>query len=480
MKLLLDQLAVKNAEHIRTAQELRKEHEIVYWIRIDEAIPFDKTAFPGTIFHNYHDAMQGIAPREVDTSAFKPWSRDEIVSLSQWETELMTMMDKGFSTWPVDRRKDFYYDLLRYWGGVLDTLAPDAIIFNAIPHQVFNFVLYAVAKHRGIKTVIFDITYRHDRLIYSYDYRQGNDILAGAQKNGYGEGSVLLDDLPRYAQEYYKRVSGTPDPTPAYLTEFKRARTPLKNLWRRGRSLVPYIKDGSIFERGARRFFQMFKPRLKDIYERLQRAPDFNKPYVYLPLHYQPEASSSPEAGVYVEQILMVKTLAAALPSGWELYVKEHPAQWPSHWGDFTAQRYPEFYKEIARVPNVRIVPIHTNTFALADHARATATGTGTAAWESVVRGKCALIFGYPWFMHAPGVFRVGGVADCRAALQKIESGCVPGRGQLFKYLKLLSRIVFPGTLSLSADRVKDFDGAQWEAMYQAITDALASRPSMQ
>ena len=47
MKILIDQLADINAEHIRTAEELRKKHDIVYWIRIEEVVPFDKALFPG-------------------------------------------------------------------------------------------------------------------------------------------------------------------------------------------------------------------------------------------------------------------------------------------------------------------------------------------------------------------------------------------------------------------------------------------------
>lgn len=474
MKILIDQIADLNVEHIRSMQELRKEHEIAYWIRIEDVVPLDKSAFPGTIFHNYMDAAQNIPPKEIDTSGFEPWGRDEIVALSAWESELMTMMDKGYSQWPTDKRKEFYYELLKYWGGVLDTIAPDIVIFNAMPHQVFNFVLYAIARERGIRTLIFDITFSQYRLITCEDYREGNKLLAAAKADGYGAAPVSLEDLPQYLQDHYNRVSGTQDPTPDYLVEFKRTTTAFSNLMRRARSLVPYIRDGSIFELATRRFFKLFKPRLSDVYNRLAREPDLEKPYVYLALHYQPECTTSPQGGIYVDQLLMVKTLAAALPVGWELYVKEHPAQWPTHWGDFTPQRYEGFYESIASVPNVRIMPIGMSTFVLCDHAKATATATGTAAWESILRGKPGIVFGYPSFMHAPGIFRVASVADCRAVFEKIQLGYVPDKGQLMKYLKILSTMVFPGTLSISADELHDADREeQWKGMYHALHEAL-------
>lgn len=474
MKILIDQLAVTNSEHIRTVEELAKEHEIVYWIRLEETVPLDKSRFPGTIFHNYHDARRGIAAPGIDTAAFEPWGRDAIASLASWETELMTMMDKGHSMWPVDQRKNFYYELLRYWGGVLDQLSPDLIIFNAPPHQVFNFVLYAIAKQRGIHTLIFDVAVRMDRIISFEDYRVGNERLAARTPTGENSVSVSLADVPAFLQENYRTVSGAKNPTPPALLEFKRETMPMRNLWRRAKSLRQHVKDGSIFERVTRRLSRLGKPRLKDIYRRLQKAPDFEKSYVYVPLNYQPECTTSPQGGVYVEQILAIQTLAAALPVGWELYVKEHPAQWPSHWGDFTPQRYPGYYEALARIPGVRIVPLETNTFELCDRARATATVSGTAGWESVLRGRCALVFGYTWFMHAPGIFRVGSVAECRAAFDRISAGETPDHGELLKYLAVLGEVIFPGTLSIGADRVKDADGVeQWRAMYDVITEHI-------
>ena len=476
MRLLIDQLADLNEEHIRSALELQKEHEIVYWIRIESVVPLDKSLFPKTVFHEYLDAVNNIPAPGVDVSTFEPWSSEDIQSFATWESEIMSMMDKGQSTWPVDKRKDFYYQLLRYWKGVLDTYKPDAIVFNAPPHQVFNFALYAIAQARGLRTVVFDITFRPDRLIAYQDYRTGNDSLAKAKKDGFGEAPVAIDDLPSYIRDHYKTVSGTPDPTPAALVEFKRTMVPARIFWRRMQSIVPYIKDGTIFERGVRRATRLFKPRLEDIYRSLSKPADLSLPYVYVPLHYQPECTTSPQGGIYVGQTHLVRTVAAALPSGWQVYVKEHPAQWPSHWGDFTPQRYEGFYEEIAKIPNVRIVPITTSTFELCDHARATATVTGTAGWESVMRGKCALIFGFPWFMHAPGVLRVSSFQECKDAIARIEAGERPQKEVVLKYLHALSEVIFPGTLSLvSGEVVGSSPEEQWQKMYEAIKQGIGA-----
>ncbi len=474
MRILVDQLADINATHVRVAEELAREHEIVYWIRIEEVVQIEKTKFPGTIFHDYQDAIHGRPATGFDTSIFEPWGSEDILKYARWESETLSMMDKAHANWPINRRKDFYYELLRYWGGVLDQLKPECILFNAPPHQVFNFVLYAIAKERGIPTVLFDEHVLLRRVLGSTDYRVGNEALAEAAQRWGAQESASIDDLPPYMKQHYLKVSGTPEPTPQYLTDFKRETTPLKNFVRRLHAVVPFIKDGSIFERGSRRFFKMLKPNLKKLYERVQRPVDFQAPFVYMPLHYQPECTTSPQGGVYVEQLLMVRTLAAALPDGWEVYVKEHPAQWPGHWGHFTPQRYEEFYDELARIPRVRVVPISTSTFELADRAKATATASGTAAWESILRGKCALVFGYPSFMHAPGIYQTRSVAECRDALAAIETGAAPSTQEILAFLRLYDQVSFRGTISLPSDGQTYGDKEEWQYYFEAIQDALS------
>ena len=470
MRLLIDQLATANPAHVRIAEELSQRHDIVYWIRMN-LYPIDKARFPKTIFHDYHQALKNIAPSEIDASTFEPVSTEAIERLAPWESEIMSMMDKWYPRWSVNQRKDFYYGLLRYWSGVIDTVQPDAIIFNAPPHQMFNFVLYALAQERHIKTLVFDVTFRLDRLILYRDYKRGNETLIEAARAGFKPTS--LDSLPSYVQQYYQRESLEPNPSPSYVADFMHMHQGLPRLQRRIAAYWPHIKDGSIFERAVTRVFKIIRPDLKDIYRQLSTPADFTKSYVYVPLQFQPESTTSPQAGIYVDQIQMIRVLASALPEGWELYVKEHPAQWKINGGDFTPFRYPDFYKTIAQIPHVRLVPITTSTFALSDHAQTTATPTGSAGWESIVRGKCALIFGYPWYAQAPGAIRVGSVAQCRAAFERIVSGYRPDKQELFAYLSLYDQVTIPGRLIINRGEENASDANEWQGMYEAIEREL-------
>lgn len=477
MKLFLIGWGSTFAEHVRVAEALHKRHDILYWTRLDEVVPLDTTKFPKTVFHNYRDALKGIAPAEVDTSGFEPLSAEEIFAFAETESELMTMMDKWYPHWPSLQRKDFFYEQLRYWSGLLTHLRPDCIVFVEVPHDMYSFVLFRVAQARGVRTLMFENVLRYDRLLMYTDYVKGNDVLAKKSIGGFADGTATPDDLSPGVREHYLELSGkkTPEP-PLYMRSFTSEHTGWNKLRRRTKALLPFVKDGSIFERAIMRIFKTFRRGVQDEYRSVLRDADPTRPFVYVPLSYQPERTTSPQGGIFVNQLAMVRMLSAALPTGWELYVKEHPAQHVAHGRDYNAYRWRGVYETIAKIPNVRVVPTATNTFELAQHAKAVATVTGTAAWEAIVRGTPALLFGYTWFMHAPGVFRVSESQACRDALAKIAGGFRPDTQRLLNFLKVLNDVSVPGFLDGHGYRIASEETRKnWRALYDAVERALAA-----
>ncbi len=477
MKLFLIGIGSSMVEHARVIEELRKDHEILYWVRSPEGVPFERSHFPGTIFHEYRDALKGIAPKEVDASRFEPWGAREIAGFYETESELLSMMDKWYPNWPVNQRKDFYYDLLRYWDGVLEFLAPDAIIFNAVPHEMFSFVLYNLAKRRGVMTIMPDIILRQDRLIFFKDYKKGNEILAkmyGPEAKTRSQGTI--EDLSDDMRQYYLELSSSKNPAPRYVAGWKLETAGWGKFRRHLKAFVRFVRDGTVYERAAMRFFKLFKSGVRDEHRRFEKRPDYSKPYVYVPLHYQHECTTSPQGGVFVDQILMVKILAASLPVGWELYVKEHPAQSLAHGNNYTPFRWKGFFETIATLPNVRLVPVDTNSFDLGDTSKAVATVAGSAGWEAIVRGTPALIFGYPWFMHAPGVLRASSVSECRDALRKVEGGFKPDTAELLGYLSLMDKVSFRSYLTGYSKKIAAYDEeTAVREMHRALEVTLSS-----
>ena len=143
----------------------------------------------------------------------------------------------------------------------------------------------------------------------------------------------------------------------------------------------------------------LIRDNLKKEYERFQSLPNFSKKFIYAPLQVQPECSNSPQGGVFADQILMLETLAAALPDDWLIYVKEHPIQWPRIGLEFSSYKYRGYYQKISEIKNVKIVPLETDSYKLNKESQAVATITGASGWEAMLWSKPAIIFGYPWYI---------------------------------------------------------------------------------
>lgn len=469
MRLFLIQFGDMVPAQIDVARALKKNHTIQYWVRITSHFTVDGAEFPGTVFHEYLDAVKGAPARGVDPYKYEPWSARDIAEYADVESEFMSMADKLYPDWPVNKRKDLYYDMLRYWGGVLDEFKPDCIIIIDVPHHGYNFVLYSIAKHRRVRTIVIENTLANDRYVLSGDYTIGSERLK-LRDSGF-QNPVTIDDLSPEIRRYYEIISKGKNPTPAYTKAFFDKHTWRYNLLRWTHVSTRFIKDRTLFERAVMKMLKMMKPSVRDELKASERPANLEEPYVYFPLHYQPELTTSPLGGVYVDQLLAIKTAAAALPEGWELYVKEQPGQLVVHGGNFTPARYSGFYASIAAIPHVRLVPLKTNTFSLIDHAQTTATITGTAGWESILRGKAAIVFGYPWYLHAPGVIRVASVEECKSALARIASGFAPHRSDIFRYLQLVDRFSRRGNLVKSPPD----DAVYARDMHEALEEMLAS-----
>ena len=184
---------------------------------------------------------------------------------------------------------------------------------------------------------------------------------------------------------------------------------------------------------------------MKKEYVQVQTEPGFGKPFVYLSLNYQPEATTSPMGGVFVDQLLMIETLAAAIPPDWLIYVKEHPGQWITNSKRYFSYRYRGYYKEIIRLPNVRLMPVVTSNYDLINNARAVATVTGTPGWEALLRSKPVLVFGYPWYQHCSGVFKVNSAESCKIAIEKIINGFKVEKQAIINFLYHFGNLSWPG-----------------------------------
>jgi hypothetical protein len=124
--------------------------------------------------------------------------------------------------------------------------------------------------------------------------------------------------------------------------------------------------------------------------------------YELYPLHFQPEASTLVQAPLYVDQLALLRDMAASLPVGLRLYVKEHVSS--------RGRRPLEFYRAVREIPSVRLLGPDTDTWALIRDAAVIAVITGTVGWEGLIYEKPVVTFGDVFFNLHPSVYRAGDV----------------------------------------------------------------------
>jgi len=130
------------------------------------------------------------------------------------------------------------------------------------------------------------------------------------------------------------------------------------------------------------------------------------RPFVYYPLHVDPEFATIVMAPMHTDQLAVVEALAKSIPLGMNLVVKEHRPM--------MGLRPLSFYKRLKGMPGVILASPFENPLSLIKRAALTCVITGSAAWEAIQLKRPALIIGEPpflalgqGFVHCPDLSRL-------------------------------------------------------------------------
>ncbi|MBI3631449.1 MAG: hypothetical protein HY219_01100 [Candidatus Staskawiczbacteria bacterium] len=421
----------------------KRGHEIAYWVgnNQDYFEKNNKQQFNNTVFQYFRDAVNGIPPKELENIIFDPPSEDLIKQFYDTELTVQTMMRKFLGSGKsLLEMRHTYYHYLQYWQGVIKKFKPDVVIFCLWPHSGYDYVLYCLAKSLGIKTIMFSFTRVSDRLLLLNDLTIGSRALQEELERNKNRQFNIEDLSPDIRKDYQRQIGNDIGavPTDLKLTKKKYSRS-LFSTKKMGIILKAFF-DFSIFKKVFFYLVNKIGPNLVKEYKKFQIIPDFDKKFVYVPLHFQPEASTSPLGGLFIDQILMIEILSAAIPDDWLIYVKENPFQWLIGGYYFGQFRYKNYYEELNKLKKVRLVPVEINSLELIRKAEVIASVTGTAGWEAVLRSKPAMVFGHAWYKDCPGIFKVESVESCQKAIKDILEGFTISKQDMINYLVSFDR----------------------------------------
>ncbi|KKT28991.1 MAG: hypothetical protein UX43_C0001G0041 [Candidatus Giovannonibacteria bacterium GW2011_GWB1_46_20] len=299
----------------------------------------------------------------------------------------------------------------------LDKEKPDFMLF-AVINDFTNMLLYHIAKKKNIKT--FFIQTARIRGKYSVTEKYGTLSFVENVFNQLQEKKFFLQEKRLEAETFLKKWREHPTthspvdaPSARPLSRKKQFNFLLPNkiintVYWIAKNTIDYFryKDRDycknpfyfLIDRARRKIrilvgFEVF-------YDEFDAKDDF----AFYPLQYEPEMAVSLFAPFYTDQLWLAKQIARSLPIGYKFYIKEHPAMF--------GYRPRNFYRELKKIPNVKLIKPTITSFELIERAKIIITLTNTSAWEAVLLKKPAITFGNAFFNILPMVKNCKAIAD--------------------------------------------------------------------
>lgn len=153
-----------------------------------------------------------------------------------------------------------------------------------------------------------------------------------------------------------------------------------------------------------------------------------NEEYYYYSFHLEPEAVVLYSGdGLYNNQIKLIENIAASIPAGTYLYVKDHPHEF--------AYRKADDYERLLKIPNIRLIDRSISGKTLIAKAIGVFTLNGTAGYEGLLLGKQVFCYANNYYSFHPRVNYIHDVRDTRKVVYKAQNQNLADDDSLYAYV---------------------------------------------
>jgi hypothetical protein len=400
-----------------------------------------------------------------------------------------------------DSRADLVFRHSLFWDLILRTWKIDAVVSQNFSHLGFDLPLVKFCEKRLIPHLIFNDVGQFPGVLYVQESVQSfGDLKLGEMIRSLC-GHRLLPETTNRVTGHLARLKGdtavlNPVNLPASVAQGKRFKTGilrsilnqsnprleiqgsaevLRALLRKLTRLIRYPRRTVT---GALRTFDRAKKTrrsMKDeraVSERVLPAGKF----VFFPLHFQPEASTSAKGRHFVDQREAVALVAESLPTNWMLVVKEHPHQW--------RRLYPRsrnYWKRIASIPKVRVIPHDYENPSIIQRCEGLVSiSHSTLGVEAWANGKKVVFLGDSHLREAPGIFCTNSLEELRRLWDSGASGPIT-EPEILSYLQRVENATFEGALygtpaKLSASEAESFNRRTQHNIAEVILSWLSMK----
>lgn len=281
----------------------------------------------------------------------------------------------------------------------------------AEPTNLNEMMTYMLCRELNIKFVSpRDMRFPSGRMVFFEGYLQ-HQIIPRVEADTSLNGRELIETFAQKQSVpfYFDRFKGARIVQPKKITESIVRRSKMIRILRQP-SLTHYSVGGRL-KLIARRVTNSFYMKHVCRYDKLE---EIKGRVAYYGLHVQPENSVDVLGSYVSDQLKLLKDIRRALPYDTTLVVKEHPT--------FLGQRSARFFRELKRIPNLRLVHHDVSSFELYRRADLVVTVSGTTAYEAGLLGVPAITFSPIYFDRLSSVHYCCDMAELKPLVHRLMS----------------------------------------------------------
>ena len=301
----------------------------------------------------------------------------------------------------------------KFYEKVLDESNPDYILLYFTIHH-HQHLLHQLCKAKKIKILMFGPVRFANRMIISQE-----GLKIDNNENFVPDENISSKSLDEYLNKFNpskqlyeaKKISFESHIWERYLSNLKF----FARFWQKD-----YVNHYSNFGSSRSKILlnkisrSINRKRRQSFLDRnLSKNIESDQPFIYFPLHYEPERVLLIDAPFYDNQISIITSIAKSLPVDYLLYVKEHPYMQTIGWREIS------FYKKISDLPNVKLIHPSINTNEILSKSSLVITIAGTTGLEAAFHDKPSIVFTDQIYSELSFVYKLKNISDLPNAIKK-------------------------------------------------------------
>ena len=327
----------------------------------------------------------------------------------------------------------------KFFDQILEEVKPNFLsIYITIQH--YHELLCQMCRSKGVKILMLGPS----KIGYKMMVSERPLIMDNMMPNENNTKERKLSELQNYLNDFSPNKI-----TNEYITKHFQ-----NNIWQRYKHILKFFlsartssfhKRYSNFGRTKTRILQnkisIFwkkKFRTKFINNYFINSVNDQIPFIYFPLHQEPERNLLIDSPYCSNQVEVIKNIAKSLPVEYKLLVKEHPIQ--KIWG----WRNLSYYKEIMKIPNVVMVHPSVKHDIMLKKCSMIITITGSAGMEALFYKKPVITFTENFYSSVPTVVKLEKIEDLQKLIQKTLTTHEPNLKDLNDFVNMIEKNTFP------------------------------------